>query len=134
MSHILLIEDNQHNADYIIRILKGIGHEVEHHLKGLDGARAARQRRPDMILLDFNLPDVDGNVLVLTLKKHLGGPDAAPPIIAVTARNSSIDRQLAQKFGFDAFIGKPFEPHELVETVKALLPTEVPNEESSPPE
>jgi DNA-binding response OmpR family regulator len=120
MAHILLIEDNLNNAEYIIRILEGIGHDVEHHVEGLEGARAARQLRPDLLLLDFNLPDIDGSVLNLTLKKSLGG-SAAPPIVAVTARNSNVDRQMAQKFGFDAFIGKPFEPEELVDVVETLL-------------
>ncbi|HEX2906791.1 MAG TPA: response regulator [Phototrophicaceae bacterium] len=121
MSHILLIEDNQNNADYTIRILQGAGYEVEHYFGGLDGARAARRQRPDLILLDFNLPDIDGNVLILTLKKNLGGK-AAPPIVAVTARNTAVDRQLAKSFGFDAFVGKPFEPEELLQIVKTLLP------------
>ncbi len=120
MAHILLIEDNLNNAEYIIRILEGIGHEVEHYIEGLDGARAARQHRPDLLLLDFNLPDIDGSILNLTLRKSLGG-DAAPPIVAVTARNSLVDRQIARKFGFSAFVGKPFEPGELIDVVEALL-------------
>ena len=120
MAHILLIEDNLNNAEYIIRILEGAGHEIEHYIEGLKGARAARERRPDLLLLDFNLPDIDGSVLNLTLKKSLGG-DSAPPIVAVTARNNSFDRFIAQKFGFDAFIGKPFEPEELLRVVQTLL-------------
>jgi DNA-binding response OmpR family regulator len=120
MAYILLVEDNQNNADYVIRILEGVGHTVAHFERGLDGSRAARQNRPDLILLDFNLPDVDGNVLILSLKKTLGG-DNAPPIVAVTARNSAIDRALASRFGFAAFIGKPFEPEELLDVVDAML-------------
>jgi two-component system, cell cycle response regulator DivK len=120
MAYILLIEDNQNNADYIIRIMEGDGHEVAHSLEGLAGARMARQRRPDLILLDFNLPDIDGSVLILTLRKQLGG-ELAPPIVAVTARNGVIERQLAQRFGFDGFVGKPFEPEELTTIVNALL-------------
>lgn len=119
MAHILLIEDNMNNADYIIRVLQGVGHEVEHYVRGLDGSRAARQHRPDLILLDFNLPDIDGSVLILTLKKNF--KNVAPPIVAVTARNSFVDRRFAQKFGFDAFLGKPFEPAELIEIVETLL-------------
>ena len=120
MASILLIEDNQQNADYVIRILQGEGHEIDHYTRGLEGGRAARLQRPDLILLDFNLPDIDGSVLVLTLKKNLGGDDT-PPIIAVTARNSELDRQIAQKFGFAAFLGKPFEPDELLNVVNTLL-------------
>ncbi|MBK8025581.1 MAG: response regulator [Chloroflexi bacterium] len=120
MASILLIEDNQNNADYVIRILEGVGHTVAHHLRGLDGSRAARRSRPDLILLDFNLPDIDGTTLSLSLKKNLGGSEA-PPIVAATARNSAIDRSLAARYGFAAFIGKPFEPEELIEVVEAIL-------------
>lgn len=121
MATILLIEDNQHNADYIIRILEGEGHAVTHYINGLEGARAARQLQPNLVLLDFNLPDIDGSVLVLTLKKHLGG-HTAPPIVAVTARNSDTDRMLSRRMGFAGFIGKPFEPYELLSIVNSLLP------------
>ena len=120
MANILLIEDNPNNAEYIIRILEGAGHSVEHHLKGLAGSRAARQQRPDLLLVDFNLPDIDGSVLILTLKRTLGNDDA-PPIVAVTARTTQTDRRVAQRYGADAFIGKPFEPQELLEVVKTLL-------------
>lgn len=120
MAYILLIEDNQNNADYVIRILEGVGHEVTHCVEGLVGSREARKRHPDLILLDFNLPDIDGSMLVIALKKNLGGKDA-PPIVAVTARNTVIDRQIASRLGFDAFIGKPFEPDELIKIVEVLL-------------
>jgi DNA-binding response OmpR family regulator len=120
MANILMIEDNQNNADYAIRILEGAGHEVAHYTRGLEGARVARKHRPDLILLDFNLPDVDGSLLILTLKRNLGEA-AAPPIVAVTARTRQTDRYTAQKFGFDAFIGKPFEPDELLDIVNMLL-------------
>lgn len=134
MAYILLIEDNQNNADYIMRILQGAGHEVAHSIQGLAGARLARQRCPDMVLLDFNLPDIDGSVLILTLKKHLGGK-SSPPIVAVTARNSSVDRQIANRFGFDGFIGKPFEPEELLNIVDTLLPgAPKPSEPAAQPE
>lgn len=119
MAHILLIEDNLNNAEYIIRILEGLGHQVEHHTMGVKGGLAARKHHPDIILVDFNLPDIDGSVLALTLKKSLAGKNI--PIVAVTARNTSVDRLMAQNFGCDAFIGKPFEPEELISIVEKLL-------------
>lgn len=120
MAYILLIEDNLNNAEYAIRVLGSIGHQVEHHVEGLVGERAARQRRPDLILLDLNLPDIDGNVLNLSLRKSLGG-STVPPIVALTAQGSSVGRQTAEKMGFDAYIGKPFEPEELIDVVETLL-------------
>ncbi len=121
MSYILLVEDNQANADMIIRLLESIHVEVRHTLRGLDGARLARQERPALILMDFNLPDIDGRTLVLQLKKQLGGP-AAPPIVAVTARAGEQEERLAQQFGCTAFISKPFVPEEFLALVKSLIP------------
>ena len=121
MSYILLVEDNQANADMIIRLLESIHVEVRHTLRGLDGARLARQDRPALILMDFNLPDIDGRTLVLQLKKQLGGP-AAPPIVAVTARAGEQEERLAQQFGCTAFVSKPFVPEEFLALVKSLIP------------
>ncbi|MEL6272786.1 MAG: response regulator [Chloroflexota bacterium] len=122
MAHIVLIEDNPENATYATRILEGAGHTVKHFSTGLGVARATRNEGADLFLVDFNLPDVDGNVLILTLKRALGG-DSSPPFVALTARSDQISRQLATRRGFDAFIGKPFKPQELLDVVNELLGT-----------
>jgi CheY-like chemotaxis protein len=122
MSYILLVEDNQDNADMMIRLLEGENFEVRHSIKGLDAARLARRESPMLILMDFNLPDIDGRTLILQLKKQLGG-DAAPPIVAVTARTGSIEKQMAERFGCSGFISKPFKPEEFLKIIKALVPT-----------
>lgn len=119
MAYILLIEDNQQNADMVIHILNSIGLEVKLFLRGLDGAQYARRERPDLILLDFDLPDIDGRTLILTLKKQLGGP-TAPPIVAVTARTGQMEMKVAERFGCSAFIGKPFTPDQLISVVHQL--------------
>ena len=120
MASILLIEDNQQNADMVIHILNSIGLEVKAFVRGLDGAQFARKERPDLILLDFDLPDIGGRTLILTLKKQLGGP-AAPPIVAVTARIGQMEMKVAERFGCSAFIGKPFTPEQLIEVVHQLI-------------
>src|SRR5512133_1922719 len=122
MSYILLVEDNQENADMVIRLLQAASYKVRHCLRGLDGARMARLERPDLILMDFNLPDIDGRTLVLQLKKQLGGP-AAPPIVAITARTGEHEQRIAQQFGCTAFVSKPFVPEEFLALVKTLVPT-----------
>ena len=122
MSYILLVEDNQVNADMMIRLLRAENFEVRHSLKGLEAAHMARRDRPMLILMDFNLPDIDGRTLVLQLKKQLGG-DAAPPIVAVTARTGKLEKQIAERFGCSAFISKPFEPEEFLKVIKSLVPT-----------
>ncbi len=120
MAYILLIEDNQQNADMVIHILNSVGLEVKQFVRGLDGAQFARREHPDLILLDFDLPDIDGRTLILTLKKQLGGV-SAPPIVAVTARTGQMEMKVAERFGCSAFIGKPFTPEQLINVVKQLL-------------
>ncbi len=122
MSYVLLVEDNQMNADMVIRLLQSANIEVRHTIRGLDGARMARQEHPALILMDFNLPDIDGRTMVLQLKKQLGGP-AAPPIVALTARTGESEMRIAQKFGCTAFVSKPFVPEELLALIKSLVPT-----------
>lgn len=131
MSYILLIEDNQDNADLIIRALATTGMEIRHFTRGLEGSRESGRDRPALILLDFNLPDVDGRNLILTMKRSLGGNNA-PPIIAVTARANHLEQTLAMRFGVDAFISKPFEPKMLLDTVTRLLQKNTPKQPITP--
>lgn len=120
MSYILLIEDNQNNADMIIRLLESANYTVRHFVKGFDGMKAARQDRPQMILVDFNLPDVDGANVVLVLKQQLG-KTKAPPFIAVTARASVLDEKYAMRMGCDAFVTKPIDPQAFLELVNEFM-------------
>ncbi len=120
MAYILLIEDNQTSADLTIRILTTAGFEVKHALCGLEGARLARLERPALILMDFDLPDINGRTLALVMKHQLGNVHG-PPIVAVTARTSNEERWLAGQFGCAAFIAKPYDPVELLGVVKYLL-------------
>jgi CheY-like chemotaxis protein len=119
MSYILLVEDNQENADMTIRILKSAGYEVKHVLQGLQAGPLARAETPSLILMDFDLPDINGRVMALTLKKQLG---AATPIIAVTARTGEAEARIAQRFGMSAFVSKPFLPEHLLAVVGQFVP------------
>jgi CheY-like chemotaxis protein len=127
MSYVLLVEDNPDNATMMIRLLTSAGFTVQHFDHGLDGVKAARLQRPDLILMDFNLPDIDGRTLVLTLKKQLS--PKPPPFIAVTARSGAIEEYIAKQFGCDAFISKPFEPQVFLDTVRQYAtPKKTPKE------
>jgi CheY-like chemotaxis protein len=121
MGYILLVEDNQSNADMVIRILTSAGYQVQHTLRGLPAAQITRKERPDLILMDFDLPDIDGRSMILLLKKQLGGP-AAPPIVAVTARTGENEMRTAKSYGCSAFIGKPFLPEDLLAVVQRFVP------------
>lgn len=118
MTYVMLVEDNQDNADLIIRALSASGFEVRHFARGLAALSSVTKDKPAVILLDFNLPDIDGRTLILGFKRKLGDE---VPVIAVTARVSELDQRLAFSFGATAFIGKPFDPRDLVLMVQRLL-------------
>jgi CheY-like chemotaxis protein len=120
MANILLIEDNFSNAEMIMRILVSVGHVIRHSARGLEGAQIARRETPDLILMDFDLPDVDGRAMGIVLRRQLGGTDA-PPIVAITARSGGTEQRIAQQLGFSAFVGKPFTPDQLIATVESVL-------------
>lgn len=123
MRYILLVEDNQDNADMIMHILSSARYEVQHFSRGLPAAQAARRHKPDLILMDLNLPDIDGRTLSTLLVQQLGGP-AAPPIIACTARVGGNEAKLAEQGGCAAFLRKPFSPEDLLTLVQRFVPLE----------
>ena len=102
-----------------MRILESAHYEVKHCVRGLEGAKAARYETPDIILIDFDLPDIDGCTVALMLKKQLGR--SAPPIIAVTARVGIAEIRLAEASGCQAFVSKPFLPAELLSVIDQVL-------------
>jgi two-component system sensor histidine kinase/response regulator len=126
MTYILLIEDNQQNADMMQHILTTEGYEVRHTVMGLEGAREAVKEVPALILLDFNLPDIDGKNLLLTFRRRLG---SSVPVVACTAKTGEMEKRIAKSFGAAAFLGKPFSPDELLAVVKHFYtPSKAPSE------
>jgi two-component system response regulator len=120
MSYILLVEDNPAHAEMMIRILESAGYTVKHALRGFEGAQMARTNRPLCILMDFDLPDINGRTMALVLKKQLGA-NTAPPIIAVTARSGEEEMKIAAHFGCAAFVSKPFLPEDLLAVIRGVL-------------
>jgi CheY-like chemotaxis protein len=121
MCYIMIVEDDRNTANMMNRLLTNAGYQVRHFVRGLPGIREARINPPDLILMDFNLPDVDGRTLVLSLKKIL--PGGSPiPVVAVTARSGPQEQDLARRFGCDGFIAKPFNPDDLLKVVQGFVP------------
>ncbi len=108
-----------------IRILESARYQVKHCIRGFEGAKIARYQRPALILIDFDLPDIDGYTVALILKKQLG--QSAPPIIAVTARVGIAEIRLAEAYGCQAFISKPFLPEELLSVIDRVLKAKLSN-------
>ncbi len=119
---ILLIEDDLDNADTFTRILQLRGDvTITHIANGLDGLRSARQDVYDLILIDFDLPDLHGTQIALTLASLMRrGRMPVTPLVALTAQSDGASQQWAARVGFDAFIGKPCSEDDLLLVVHQL--------------
>src|SRR5579859_3666947 len=111
---LLLVEDDLQSADLVIRLFGGLGYEVAHTTSGIEGLWMAQRKHFDAILLDFNLPDLDGSQICLVLRPML----KTTPIIALTAQNDPVSRKKAKLFGFTAFVAKPWNVFELISTIQ----------------
>jgi len=117
---ILCIEDEPEMIELIRIILERHGFSVIGALGGEEGLRIARQEKPDLILLDLMMPDVDGWEVYRRLKDDEALKDI--PVIVVTAKAQSIDKVLGLHIAkVDDYITKPFGPQELVESVNKAL-------------
>ena len=117
--HIVVIEDEKDILEVLEYNLKREGFKVSISSNGKSGLDMVRQSKPDLVLLDIMLPELDGLDICQSLKK-----DSATntiPIIMVTAKEEESDIVLGLGLGADDYITKPFSPKELIARVKALL-------------
>ena len=119
MARILYVEDNHQNMRLVRKILRHAGFEVLEAEDGLTGVNVAINEVPDLILMDVNLPDIDG--LEATARIKAQAHTAGIPIIAVTANAMVGDREKILEAGCDGYLPKPVSRSELVETVIQFL-------------
>lgn len=119
MHKILLVEDNELNRDMLSRRLTRRGYDVGLASDGMQGVSMARSERPDLILMDLSLPQMDGWDALL----HLKSDDRTRyiPVIALTAHAMSSDRQKAFEAGFDDYDCKPVDLERLLDKIRLLL-------------
>jgi two-component system alkaline phosphatase synthesis response regulator PhoP len=117
MSRILVVEDNANLAYGLATSLELEGHEVVLAEDGAAGLRAARERRPDLVILDLMLPGMDGYRVLRSLRE-LG---ETAPVLILTARGEEADKVLGFRLGADDYVTKPFGLLELLARVAALL-------------
>ncbi len=113
---ILLIEDDEAIAEPLIFGLQHEGMQVRHAVKGADGIELSRREKPDVILLDVMLPDMDGFAVCKTVRR-----ESAAPILMLTARGQEMDRVMGLELGADDYIVKPFSFRELLARIRAVL-------------
>jgi len=116
---VLLVEDNEDNRTVYRTILEHFGYAVVEARNGEDGIRAAREGRPDLILMDISIPIIDGWEATKILKA--GADTREIPIIALTAHALATDRSKAEEVGCDGYLAKPCEPRRVVAEVERFL-------------
>jgi two-component system OmpR family response regulator len=116
---ILIIEDEQDISDFVTKLLIDQGHTVYSAGKGIEGLDLAEKVNPDLVVLDLNLPDIDGESVCKQIKEN--SPETQ--VLMLTARDTSRDLTHGLNIGADDYMTKPFEPDVLRARVNARLRT-----------
>jgi two-component system, cell cycle response regulator DivK len=121
MVKILLVEDNEMNRDMLSRRLAKRGFDVVVAIDGASGAALAAAERPDLILMDLSLPDIDGCEVTRLIRADTA--TASIPVIALTAHAMGTDRLRAIEAGCQDYDTKPVDLARLLAKIDALLPS-----------
>jgi DNA-binding response OmpR family regulator len=116
MKTILVVDDELKITNLVRDYLVRSGFQVLTAADGREALAAARERKPDLLIVDLGLPDIDGLDVTRTLRK-----ESAMPMIILTARDEETDKILGLELGADDYMTKPFSPKELVARVRAVL-------------
>lgn len=123
-SNVLYIEDNPDNMMLVKRALESRGYKLLQALTGLDGVSVAEHEEVDLILLDINLPDIDGYEVARRIRSSSAKKQLSyVPIIAVTANALKGDAEKALSAGCDVYMSKPINIRELWARVEAFVPS-----------
>ena len=117
--HILIIEDEEHIVELIKFNLESNGYKVSYAFNGRDGLKRVEMEKPDLVLLDLMLPEVDGIDVCNKIKNNREIKQI--PIIMLTAKSSETDKIIGLEIGADDYITKPFSIRELLTRIKVIL-------------
>jgi twitching motility two-component system response regulator PilH len=115
---ILIVEDNQTDRTRLERLLSGAGYAVTTAENGVQALAAVKRSRPDAILMDVNMPEMDGFAATRALRG-----DAATksiPVVLVTAKDQKADKAWGQMLGAAGYVTKPFTDEQMLAQVRAL--------------
>jgi two-component system OmpR family response regulator len=117
---VLAVDDEEHITELVAMALGYNGFEVERAASGRAALDSVARRRPDLIVLDVMLPDLDGFEVARRLRQAEGAGTRVP-VIFLTARDTTADKVAGLRLGTDDYVTKPFSIEELVERVRAVL-------------
>ncbi|MFG1921706.1 response regulator transcription factor [Cryptosporangium sp. NPDC048952] len=122
MARILIVEDEPDMRELMARKLESAGHEVASTRTGAEGLAMLQSSRPDLVLLDVQLPDTSGLSFCTTVRADAELRDTLVVMISASAGQEEVDAGLAA--GADDYVTKPFAPSKLIQRVEALLSTD----------
>jgi DNA-binding response OmpR family regulator len=113
---ILIVEDEANIASFVAMYLQKAGYTVERAATGAEAVEKAKAQDPSLIVLDLNLPDMDGLEVCRVIRA-----DSQTPILMLTARDDDVDKIVGLEVGADDYLTKPFNPRELVARIRSIL-------------
>lgn len=119
MKKVLLADDRASSRELIRTVLESLEYSVSEASDGIEALRRAREVRPDLIILDLQMPGLDGFAVVSELRRD--GAFSHTPVMALTASAMQTDRQRAIDAGFDSYVSKPIALLKLRQEVGRLL-------------
>jgi two-component system cell cycle response regulator DivK len=119
MPLILIVEDNDKNLKLLRDVLRFKGYETLEAMTGTEGVRLARERKPDLVLMDIQLPDIDGVTALAQIRANAATREM--PVIAVSASVMPDEQQRIAASGFNAYVTKPISVKSFVETVEKFV-------------
>jgi len=120
INHIIYVEDDPEIIDLVSLILGKNGYEVTGVYNGREGLQRIIDEKPDLVLLDLMIPDLDGWEIYRQLKTHESTCDI--PVIIITAKSQPIDQVIGIHIAkVDAYICKPFHPQEILDNIQKVL-------------
>ena len=118
-ARILVVEDNPLNLKLVREVLSFAGYDVVEAQSGEEGLRVAAEAPPDLVLMDLQLPGIDGAETLYRLRQGPLGPEV--PVVAVTAFAMAEDKEGASRAGFDGYLEKPISVRALPGQIEAFL-------------
>ena len=119
MSTVLIVEDNDKNMKLARDVLQAKGYQTLEAITGEDGVKLAKEKKPDLVLMDIQLPGINGIEAFRQIRADAN--TSRIPVVALTASVTPTDRTAIAAAGFDAFLSKPINLKEFLDTVKRMV-------------